>query len=117
MEPGRHRTWNKTGLVCSDRLKYAPMVVRIRVQVSRPGVFSRNAALLLSTLMTPLALAAWVLGVWRLAADAGWMSQFAIGDGPFSRWQVWMAVGIGLQFASFVFNRVAGGDDDSASLG
>lgn len=93
------------------------MVVRIRFRSSGPGAIARSTALLLSALMTPVALMAWALGAWRLAADMGWASGFAIGEGPFSRWQVWMALAVAIQFASFALHRAAGGDTDDAIAG
>jgi hypothetical protein len=71
----------------------------------------------MSSLMTPLALMAWALGGWRLAADLEWTGSFAIQEGVFSHWQVWIAVGFAVQFASFLLHRYARGEDDGAALG
>jgi hypothetical protein len=66
---------------------------------------------MISSLMTPLSLMAWVLGLWRFAAGREWTGAFAISEGVFSRWQVWIAVAIGVQLASFLLHRYAGPDD------
>jgi hypothetical protein len=62
--------------------------------------------------MTPLALMAWALAGWRLAADLKWTGDFAISSGVFSHWQVWVALGIVVQFAAFLLHRLARGDED-----
>lgn len=72
---------------------------------------NRQAALMVSSLMTPVALMAWALGGWRLAADMKWTGAFAISQGLFSHWQVWIAVGIAFQFAAFLLHRYARNGD------
>ncbi len=56
-------------------------------------------------LMTPASLLAFVLAVWRLGADLGFTGEFAIGDGFFSHWIVWAAIGMGIQFFANTLNR------------
>ncbi len=97
------------------------MVVRIRLRLGQrhtSGARSRQSLLALASLMTPVALMAWALGVWRLAASMKWAGEFAIAEGMFSHWQVWFAVAIVVQFAAFLLHRyVARGDDtDDAAL-
>jgi hypothetical protein len=62
--------------------------------------FSRQLANILVALLTPAALVALVLGIWRVCADLGWAGAFFIGEGFFSHWQVWMALSIGLKMLS-----------------
>jgi hypothetical protein len=62
--------------------------------------FSRQLANILVALLTPAALVARVLGIWRVCADLGWAGPFLIGDGFFSHWQVWIALSIGLKMLS-----------------
>ena len=94
------------------------MVVRIRLSygsaLRKTAAANRQAALILSSLMTPLAVMAWALGAWRIAADMKWTGEFAITQGIFSHWQVWIAVAIGVQFAAFLLHRYAHQDDDAA---
>jgi len=66
-----------------------------------------------ASLMTPIALMAWALGIWRLAAGMKWTGEFAITQGFFSHWQVWCAVAIVVQFAAFLLSRLAGSPDKS----
>jgi len=73
----------------------------------------------MSSLMAPLALMAWALGGWRIAADLKWAGAFAISQGFFSHWQVWIAVAIAVQFAAFLLHRYGRGEDygdDDAAL-
>jgi hypothetical protein len=72
----------------------------------------------IASLMTPVALMAWALGLWGMAADMKWAGEFAITQGMFSHWQVWFAVGILVQFAAFLLHRFAsrGEDSDDAAL-
>ena len=87
------------------------MVVRIRLNyehaVRKSRALNRQATLVASSLMTPVALMAWALGGWRLLADLDIAGEFAISEGIFSHWQVWIALAIALQFAAFYLHRVA----------
>ncbi len=92
------------------------MIVRIRLHRRQSaGAVNRQAALMASTLMTPLAVMAWALAGWRLAADLEWTGAFAIQSGIFSHWQIWVAVGIVLQFAAFLLLRFSGRDSGSGT--
>ena len=50
---------------------------------------------------------AFVLGGWRLGADLNITGKFAISNGIFSHWQVWLALGAALQATSEVLHRMA----------
>jgi len=93
--------------------------VRIRIQTrSKPGERAgrnRRAALFAGALLTPAAVLAWVLALWRIAADLNWASGFAIPAGFFSHWQVWFAAGALLQLCSRILNRYGRGGDAAAS--
>ena len=95
------------------------MKVRIRFERgSRVGVRrgeNRRWALFAGTLLTPAALVAWVLAIWRIAADLKWTAGFAIPSGFFSHWQVWFAAGALLQLCSRILNRYGKGGDTAAS--
>jgi hypothetical protein len=98
------------------------MVVRIRFAygsaLRKTVAANRHAALVTSSLMTPVAVMAAALGVWRMAADLKWTGEFAISKGIFSHWQVWIAVAVAVQFAAFLLHRYATrnnyADDDTA---
>jgi hypothetical protein len=62
--------------------------------------FSRQLANILVALLTPAALVALALGLWRVCADLGWAGAFLLSDGFFSHWQVWIALSIGLKMVS-----------------
>jgi len=89
------------------------MVVRIRLgrgpKVERKRGKNRRVALALAALLTPAAVMAAALGVWRLAADLQWASNFAITDGLFSHWQVWLVSSGALQSGSHYLNRYGRG--------
>jgi len=85
------------------------MIVRIRLSKgpqfrNRPGK-NRALAQMLAALMTPAALMAYVLAFWRLGADMRIAGQFAIEDGFFSHWQVWLPIAVGLSMSSAALNR------------
>jgi hypothetical protein len=99
------------------------MVIRIRLSygdaIRKTAQANRHAALVVSALMTPVAVMAWALGFWRLAADMRWTGEFAIATGIFSHWQVWIAVAIALQFFAYLLHRYARRDvleDDDAAV-
>jgi hypothetical protein len=51
-------------------------------------------------LLTPSALAALAMGLWRVSADLDWAGAFPITAGFFSHWQVWIALSIALKILS-----------------
>ena len=88
------------------------MILRVRLPrgkpVDRRVGKNRHVALALGAMFTPLALMAYVLGLWRLAADMGFAGEFGI-NGLFSHWQIWMIVGATLQAAGVALNRYGQG--------
>jgi hypothetical protein len=65
----------------------------------------RPAMSVIRLLLTPVAVLAGALSVWRLAADAGWTNGFFIADGFLSHWQLWFAIAIGIQMSAWGLNR------------
>jgi len=63
-------------------------------------VASEAALNVLPALLTPAAVIAFVLGLWRVSADLGWTEEFLIANGFFSHWQVWIALAIALQVSA-----------------
>jgi hypothetical protein len=55
---------------------------------------------ILVALLTPAALVALAMGLWRVSADLDWASAFPITDGFFSHWQVWIALSVALKILS-----------------
>ena len=92
------------------------MIVKLRVgsgpRIRRHGIRNRRAAITAAALLTPFSVLAFALGGWRLAADLDWAGSFAIPSGPFSHWQVWIAVSFLLQAAAAILNRYAETHDE-----
>jgi hypothetical protein len=74
---------------------------------------NRGLALAFAALLTPGAVLACILALWRLAADLSWTKQFAIASGLFSHWQVWMFAAAILQLGSYLLNRYGRGSDSA----
>src|SRR5882724_4910540 len=70
--------------------------------VKRAVAASSEAADVLVALITPSAVIALVMGIWRLTADIAWTDTFPVSSGFFSHWQVWIALAIGLKFGASV---------------
>jgi hypothetical protein len=79
------------------------MVVRIRI-TRGSGVPGVKPAI--SSFLTLIALACFILGTWIICAGLGWAGEFIVRSGVFSHWQIWMAVGIAAQLCSFRLNRL-----------
>jgi hypothetical protein len=85
--------------------------MRVRIRLKRgPKVRykkrkNRHVALASAALLTPAAVMAFVLSMWRLGNDIGFTRSFAIHTGIFSHWQVWLAMSIVIQFLAVVLNR------------
>src|SRR5271165_6712395 len=85
------------------------MQVRIRFQhgptVRYKTRKNRHVALASAALLTPAAVTAFVLSMWRLGADLGFARSFAVHTGILSHWQVWLAISVAIQFLAVVLNR------------
>lgn len=57
-------------------------------------------------LLTPVALAGYVLAAWRFGADMGWTDEFFISGGLLSHWQVWLAMSVGVQLTAVHLDRM-----------
>jgi hypothetical protein len=95
------------------------MIVRIRFgSRTKPGrkpPRQRRFALGVAGLLTPAAVLATVLGLWRIAADMNWTGSFAIPAGFFSHWQVWLGAAGVLQVCAHLLNRYAKSGETAAS--
>jgi hypothetical protein len=94
------------------------MVVRIRFQRG-PKVKSRKKnqrlAVAIAGMLTPVAVMASVLALWRIGADLNWAGTFAIASGPFSHWQFWLGTAVVLQVCSSMLNRYGKRGDTAVS--
>ena len=61
---------------------------------------SKQLPSILVALLTPAALVALAMGLWRVGADLAWAGAFPITGGFFSHWQVWIALSIALKMLS-----------------
>jgi hypothetical protein len=80
------------------RLKHGPKVSRKRRK-------NQQAALVAAGVLTPAALMAGALALWRIGTDMSITGQFPIAEGLFSHWQIWFAVSIGLQALAVALSR------------
>ncbi len=76
------------------------LVDRIQAFFGKAIRASEETADLLVALITPAAVIALVLGLWRLTADLEWTGSFLISNGFFSHWQVWIALAIALKLGA-----------------
>jgi hypothetical protein len=94
------------------------MLVRIRFgkgsKVERKRRKNQRVAMAFATFLTPAAVMAAALGVWRLAEEPHWASDFAIREGLFSHWQVWFAFAGLLQTGSHLLNRYGRAEGNGA---
>jgi hypothetical protein len=80
------------------------LAARLRVTVGD----SKQYALALSWLLTPVTVTGYTFALWRLGADLKWTGDFFIPDGVLSRWQVWLALAIATQAAAHFLNNRSG---------
>ena len=85
------------------------MIVRIRFsngpRVRRNQRKNQHLALGLAALLTPAAVMAIVLALWRLSADLRATGEFPISAGLFSHWQIWLTSAAILVFLAIILNR------------
>jgi hypothetical protein len=90
------------------------MILRIRLRRGRPiqrkAGKNRHVALALGSLLTPVALMAYVLGLWRVASDMGIAGEFGI-TGVFSHWQIWISAGVLIHAAGISLTRYGRGGE------
>jgi hypothetical protein len=95
------------------------MVVRIKFRrgpkVGRRRRRNKRLALAIAALLPPLALTAGLLAIWRIAADLKLAGSFAIANGLFSHWHVWMGAAVLLQTCAFALNRYGKSEDPATS--
>jgi len=69
----------------------------------------------IAAMLTPTAVMAAALALWRVAADLNFASSFAIPSGPFSHWQFWLGAAVALQVCSRLLNRYGRRDNTATS--
>ncbi len=85
------------------------MVIRLRFsrgpKVAKQRDSNRQVALAMASLLTPAALMALALALWRLGTDLKIAGPFAITTGFFSHWQVWIGTSAALFISAAYLNR------------
>ena len=71
----------------------------------RPAVLFTTAVSMSGLVMTPIAVLAAVIGVWRFGSAPGWTNDSFLATGLLSRYQLWFAVAIGAETSGFFLNR------------
>jgi hypothetical protein len=59
-------------------------------------------------LLMPVAVAAYTLAGWRVAADLDLAGEFFVSGGLFSHWQVWLGLAVGTHFTASYLDRING---------
>jgi hypothetical protein len=70
-------------------------------------VLCLRGAMLSASLLTLVAISCASLGLWRVGTDLDWAGDFVFQNGFLSHWQVWIGVGVGVQYASWRLSRYA----------
>ena len=103
--------WTRTAIMFAGTT--SAVADRLQPAVNRAAVISNEAARLVAAFLTPAAVTAASMALWRLGADMGWTGAFAISDGFFSHWQVWMILALGMMLTGKLISTVPKGDGQS----
>jgi hypothetical protein len=75
--------------------------MRLAGALATPALaLSRQLPNIVVALLTPAALVALAMGLWRVGADLDWAGAFPITGGFFSHWQVWIGLSVALKMLS-----------------
>lgn len=105
--------WARTALVFADTT--SAVAGKLQPAISKAAAITQEATSLVAAFLTPAAVLAAVLAFWRLGADLGWTGTFAISNGLFSHWQVWMGLAFGLKLTGSMMDRAADELDEKDS--
>jgi hypothetical protein len=84
-----HPTWVRGWKTLSDGI--ASAVARVRAFFAAvPGRIDAS--------ITPAAISALAIGLWRLAMDLGILEWFPVSSGFFSHWQAWIGLAVAIKF-------------------
>jgi hypothetical protein len=79
----------------------AKLEMRLAGALANPTLaLGRQLPNIVVALLTPAALVALAMGLWRVSADLDWAGAFPITAGFFSHWQVWIGLSIALKLLS-----------------
>ena len=97
--------WARTAVVFADTT--SAIADRLQPGFQRAVAISQGATNLIAAFLTPASVVAGALALWRLGADLGWTGTFAISNGVFSHWQVWIALALGMKLTGSLIQRGA----------
>jgi hypothetical protein len=79
----------------------AKLEMRLAGALATPTLaLARQLPNILVALLTPAALVALAMGLWRVSTDLDWAGAFPIATGFFSHWQVWIGLSVALRMLS-----------------
>ena len=87
------------------RLSMTTGLSAVQSALGKTAIVLHDAAPAAFALLTPVAVIALVLGIWRFGTDIGWTEDFVISNGLFSHWQVWIALALALQALASMLSR------------
>ncbi len=95
------------------------MVLRVRIQWKgirgQSGVRRGVVISAFGQGLNLASVAALLMALWRLGTDLNWTDWFAISQGLFSHWQLWLALAILLQVAAIMLQRHSRGGSAAVS--
>jgi hypothetical protein len=59
----------------------------------------------LTHILNPASAFMLALGLWRIGADLGFASAFAMSEGPFAHWQTWMVIAGAMQAGVYLLRK------------
>jgi hypothetical protein len=77
--------------------------------LARAGVWATDISQrfggVVSALMGPTVVLAYIMALWSLTANIGWTGTFMVSSGPLSNWMVWLGIAVVLHGAAAVLKR------------
>jgi len=78
----------------------SPAKIRFEALAGPTVALGRQLPNIVVALLTPAALVALAMGLWRVGADLDWAGAFPIVGGFFAHWQVWIVLSAALKTLS-----------------
>ncbi|MDQ6759236.1 MAG: hypothetical protein M3Z32_05135 [Acidobacteriota bacterium] len=103
--------WARTAVVFAGTT--SAIADRLQPALRRAAVILYEATRLVAALLIPASVTAACMALWRLSSDLGWTGAFAISNGLFSHWQVWIILAVSLKMTASLIKRDPEGTPDS----